>query len=149
MRLQEHIEPLRLDLATGEHAERIRIDFLTPTELKAGGQVVEAPRFIALFARVRDRINSLRTFYGESPLPIDFKSIAERAGAIRMTRCELRRVFPERKSGRTAQRHRLGGFVGVAEYEGDLTEFLPFLRAAEWTGVGRQTIWGKGSIRVV
>ena len=24
----------------------------------------------------------------------------------------------------------------------------PFLKAAEWTGVGRQTVWGKGEILV-
>ena len=41
---------------------------------------------------------------------------------------------------------RLGGFVGEAEYEGDLTEFVPYLRAAHWTGVGRQTAWGKGAL---
>ena len=38
--------------------------------------------------------------------------------------------------------------VGVAEYEGELGEFVPFLEAAQWTGVGRQTVWGKGAIRV-
>ena len=34
--------------------------------------------------------------------------------------------------------------MGSVEYEGDLTPFLPFLRAGEWAGVGRQTVWGKG-----
>jgi hypothetical protein len=38
--------------------------------------------------------------------------------------------------------------VGEADYEGELGEFLPILRAAEYTGVGRQTVWGKGSIGV-
>jgi hypothetical protein len=27
-----------------------------------------------------------------------------------------------------------------------LAEFVPFLRAARWTGVGRQTVWGNGEI---
>jgi len=36
--------------------------------------------------------------------------------------------------------------VGIAEYEGDLAEFLPYLEAARWTGVGRQSVWGKGEI---
>jgi hypothetical protein len=38
--------------------------------------------------------------------------------------------------------------VGEAEYEGDLTEFVPYLRAAHWTGVGRQTAWGKGALAI-
>jgi hypothetical protein len=29
-----------------------------------------------------------------------------------------------------------------------MAEFLPYLEAARWTGVGRQTVWGKGEIAV-
>ena len=36
----------------------------------------------------------------------------------------------------------------VEAYRGDLAAFLPYLRAARWTGVGRQTVWGKGEIEV-
>ncbi|MCU1257176.1 MAG: hypothetical protein JWO80_61, partial [Bryobacterales bacterium] len=42
----------------------------------------------------------------------------------------------------------IGGFLGTAEYEGELAEFLPYLQAAKWTGVGRQSVWGKGEISV-
>jgi len=72
-----------------------------------------------------------------------------RARAIRMTRCELRHESAERYSRTQKAAHPLGGFTGIAEYEGDLTEFLPFLQAAMWTGVGRQTVWGKGEIHCV
>jgi CRISPR/Cas system endoribonuclease Cas6 (RAMP superfamily) len=54
----------------------------------------------------------------------------------------------ERRSSRTGQTHSIGGFVGEAEYEGDLAEFVPYLKAAKWVGVGRQTVWGKGEIDV-
>ena len=64
-----------------------------------------------------------------------------------MTRCEITEVSRVRHSSRTGQTHSIGGFTGVAEYEGDLTEFVPYLEAAAWTGVGRQTVWGKGEIR--
>jgi hypothetical protein len=66
-----------------------------------------------------------------------------------MTRCEVRRQESERLSTRTGQSHSIGGFVGTAEYQGDLTEFLPYLEAARWVGVGRQAVWGKGEIAVV
>jgi hypothetical protein len=71
-----------------------------------------------------------------------------RAAAVRMTRCDPRHVQGERRGGRTDQMQPLGGFIGVAEYEGDLGEIVPILKTAEWTGVGRQTVWGKGAIRV-
>jgi len=51
-----------------------------------------------------------------------------------------------RRSSRTGQTHTIGGFTGSAIYAGELTEFMPFLRAAWWTGVGRHTVWGNGVI---
>jgi hypothetical protein len=65
-----------------------------------------------------------------------------------MTRCETRRLDIRRRSSRTGQAHGIGGFSGFAEYEGDLAEFVPWLEAAQWTGVGRQSVWGKGEIRL-
>jgi CRISPR/Cas system endoribonuclease Cas6 (RAMP superfamily) len=53
-----------------------------------------------------------------------------------------------RRSSRTGQSHGIGGFVGWAEYQGELSEFLPILQAAQWTGVGRHCVWGNGELRV-
>lgn len=141
--------PLEFDLReTVPALEWLRVRFLTPTELKSQGQVVTQPEFGILMARVRDRISTLREAYGEGALAMDYAAFGERAGAIRMTRCELRGVKMQRRSTRTGQVHPLGGFTGEAEFEGALEEFLPYLRIACWTGVGRQTVWGKGAIAV-
>ena len=139
--------PITLDLspATGQ-IDRVQVRFVTPTELKSGQQLVERPDFGVLAARIRDRLSTLRERYDGGPLEIDFRDFGERASRVRMTRCQLQRVDVERRSSRTGQTHSIGGFVGEAEYEGELAEFLPYLRAAKWTGVGRQTVWGKGEI---
>ncbi len=144
----EGTEPLHLALDPGPAAvRRVRVRFLTPTELKASGlKASDQPEFAVLFARIRDRVSTLRALYGAGPLEIDFRATGERAAAIRMTRCELEHVAAERVSRATGMRHSLGGFVGVAEYEGELAEFVPYLEIARWTGVGRQTVWGKGEI---
>ena len=96
---------------------------------------------------VRDRVSALSALYGNGPLPIDFRAIGDRAAQVKLTRCDIRRVAAARRSASTGQTHSIGGFIGSAEYEGELTEFLPYLEAARWTGVGRQTVWGKGEIR--
>jgi len=132
----------------GRAVERVCVQFVTPTELKAEGKIVREPQFGVLFARVRDRIHTLRSLYGEGPLALDFSAAGERACAVKLIHSDLRWESPERLSGRTGQTHSLGGFTGRAEYEGNLTEFIPYLRAASWTGVGRQTTWGKGQIEV-
>ena len=125
---------------------RVLVRFLTPTELKSGDEIAARPEFATLFARIRDRVSTLRALYGRGPLEIDFRGMGERAAVVRMTRCELRHSAVERRSTRTGQTHPLGGFTGEAEYEGELAGFLPFLEAARWTGIGRQTVWGKGAI---
>jgi hypothetical protein len=135
-------EILRLALAAARPVERVRVHFLSPTELKNA----DGPEFGPLLARIRDRIGTLRELYGSGILDIDFKAMGERASAIQMTHCNIRHVDAARVS--RGKRHPLGGFTGVAEYEGDLTEFIPYLEIASYTGVGRQTVWGKGEISI-
>ncbi len=134
-----------------EAQERIAIEFLTPTELRSAGQTLAEPNFDAVFKRARDRIAALLTFYqGHTTLKevIDFRAIGERAETIRLASGVWERHQTQRRSTRTGETHPIGGFTGRAIYEGDLTEFLPWLEAAEWTGVGRHTVWGNGQIRV-
>lgn len=122
----------------------LRVRFLTPTELKGA----DRPEFDVLWARLRDRISTLRALYGAGPLKIDFPATGGRAARIRMTQCEIENIAAERVSGSTGQRHSIGGFSGFAEYEGELGEFLPYLEIGRHTGVGRQTVWGKGEIGI-
>jgi hypothetical protein len=138
----EGAELLRLPLEGTAQADRVRVQFVTPTELKGS----DRPEFGTLFARIRDRVSTLRALYGDGPLEIDFKAVGERAGQVQMTRCEIENIEIERTSRATGQRHSLGGFTGGAEYSGGLSEFLPYLEIARFTGVGRQTVWGKGEI---
>lgn len=141
--------PSRIELdGAGEPAGCVRVRFVTPTELKGGQQLAPRPDFPVLFGRIRDRISTLRALYGPGPLKIDFRGMGARAAQVEMTRCDLRTQQVERRSGRTRQVHPIGGFTGEAEYCGALGEFLPYLRAAKWTGVGRQTVWGKGELQV-
>ncbi|WP_394766582.1 CRISPR system precrRNA processing endoribonuclease RAMP protein Cas6 [uncultured Paludibaculum sp.] len=128
---------------SGSFAAKQQVSFLTPTELKphAGG---EPPPFAILLARACERISALRSFYGAGPLEFDFRALAAQAAAVRCVGGQIDWQAAERRSGRSGQTHPLGGFTGYAEYEGELGPFQPWLEAATWTGVGRQTVWGKG-----
>lgn len=138
---------LTLDPPPGP-VRQARVEFLTPTELKIGGGLARSPEFGVLAARIRDRISALGQFYGEGPLSIDFADFGARAADVRMTGRRIRQVETTRRSRATGQTHSLGGFVGEARYEGELAMFVPYLMAAQWTGVGRQTSWGKGALAV-
>lgn len=132
----------------GPEVRELRIDLVTPLELKARGEVTEDLDFQVLFSRIRDRISTLRSLYGSGPLEIDFRGMGLRAGEVRRTGGELERTRRERRSSRTGQVHGIGGLTGWCAYRGRLREFLPYLRVAEWCGVGRHCVWGKGQIRV-
>lgn len=141
-------EPVHLDLAPRDAAPaRIRVEFTTPTELKDAGSL-GPPDFDVLMARLRDRIGALRAFYGSGPLALNHAAFRERARAVTTVAAELHDTEAKRTSSRTGQTHPLGGFTGWVEYAGALREFLPFLEAAHYTGVGRQTVWGKGQLSV-
>lgn len=143
----EATRPSSLNLSPpSEPISCVQVRFLTPTELKAASQIAFKPEFGILMARIRDRISTLSDLYGSGPLGLDFADFGRCAARVRMSHCELAASHVSRFSTRTGQRHPLGGFTGFAEYEGDLTQFVPFLHAAQFTGVGRQTTWGKGHI---
>jgi len=147
--IREPDEPLAFSLEPVERRiTRLRVDFTTPTELKSGNQLAEEPGFPVLFSRARDRISTLRALYQDGPLEIDFREMGRRAERIRTIRCEVQWRDVTRRSTRTGQVHPIGGFAGEAEYEGELAEFHPYLHLAQWTGVGRHTVWGKGAIKV-
>jgi hypothetical protein len=141
--------PISIPLdADRPQTRRLRVGFRTPTELKSNTELAAQPEFGVLFARARDRVSILRSLYGAGPLEIDFEAVGARASAVRMTDCQVRHLTTRRRSSRTSQSHGIGGFVGWAEYEGELTEFMPILEAAQWTGVGRHCVWGNGELRI-
>ena len=141
---------LEMSLARPSHAvDHFTVDFVTPTELKVAERLLAEPIFEPLMARLRDRISNLGEQYGRGPLDLDFLALAERARGVRLAESEIRQVEAERRSSRTGQTHPLSGFVGRASYEGDLAEFVPYLKIGEYTGVGRQTVWGKGALKLL
>ncbi len=124
----------------------ITVTFLTPVDLKGNTSPSEIP-FGVLFARVRDRIATLSELYGDGPVDLDFRAAGARANLVRTVKCEIQYRDVSRRSGTTGRVHPIGGFTGTAHYEGDLGEFVPWLRATFWAGVGRHSVWGNGMIR--
>lgn len=131
--------PRCVDLTPGcEPIRRIQVDFKTPTALKANNTLVSRPDFSVLYARAVERVSA---FSGGT---LETTSCQD----IQLACSSLTDSYVERRSSRTGQRHRLGGFTGSAIYEGQLRACLPVLKAAEFTGVGRHTSWGNGRLIV-
>ncbi|HZR63864.1 MAG TPA: CRISPR system precrRNA processing endoribonuclease RAMP protein Cas6 [Terriglobales bacterium] len=130
-------------------APRINVRFLTPTFLRAEGDIVRRPEFHHIFKRLRDRINALSTFFGTGPLDVDFRGLGERSEKVRTVASRFEWVERARTSSKTGQRHELSGFVGEATYEGDMAQFVLWLAVGELVHVGKHTAWGNGWMSLV
>jgi hypothetical protein len=124
--------------------DKVTVRFVTPTELKIETGLAAIPDFPVVFARARDRIRALNS----RELTLDFAGMAQRAASVSLVSHQIIRHHYVRTSSKTGQTHPLGGFTGEATYAGSLDEFVPLLKATHWTGIGRQTVWGKGVIDV-
>jgi hypothetical protein len=138
---------LRLSLCGKPVIGRVTIRFVTPTELKRAGAVRPEPEFALLIERLAERVWALGSLYQQWP-GWDYRELLEEARLVQLVDWEWRYEHRLRRSSRTGQTHPLGGFIGTATYEGPVGNFMPLLEIGRWTGVGRQTVWGKGEIQV-
>ena len=127
----------------------ITLDFVSPTELVEQGRIVSGLPFPLLIRRLRDRVSVLRAIHGGGPLELDFKSFANHADSVQILHHSLKFLQGERRSSRTGQTHPLRGWVGPVTYAGPWLGYLPWLLAGQWTGVGEQTVFGKGAFVVL
>jgi len=141
-------EPLRFPIRGPDRRGRIWVRFVTPAELKGEGDVSSKPGFDILIHRLAERIWALGCLYQGWPPEWDYRDLLDLGRTVRLVNWKWNRTETLRRSSRTGQTHPIGGFTGWAEYEGQVGAFLPLLEIGRWTGVGRQTVWGKGEICV-
>jgi hypothetical protein len=138
----------RRDRSPGRRTYR----FVTPTILKAGGQIENVPTYATLVKRARDRVNALSTFFGAGPLDWAFKEIGEKAERVSTAAAAGGRVLHGRFSSRQRQLHDLSGFVGEVTYGGPeeaLRQFDPLLSLLNEIHVGKGAALGNGWVQEV
>lgn len=141
-------DPLRLPLVGEPASGTLRLWFATPIELKESGIIVDEPRFPTLIQRLAERVRALGRLYQRWPRGWHYDNLILEAQAVQLVNWHWVRSDAFRRSSSNGHVHSIGGFTGWAEYSGPLGKFLPLLEIARWIGVGRQTVWGKGEIRL-
>ncbi len=129
--------------------DRLTVQFLTPARIQHQGKLVDAVPFSILVTRLLKRIEDLDREYCGGALNIPV------AALIRLAETEVEMVEErlawqdwERYSAHQDTRMKLGGVVGEAAYQGNLTPFVPYLLLGEYLHVGKQATFGNGVIRV-
>jgi hypothetical protein len=129
--------------ATGETAHIARLAFLTPVRIVRDGRLACRPSFDLLIRSILRRLWLLSSFH-DQPIEMAHKTLIEEAASARLVSSMLKRVGLRRYSRRQDSVIETDGVVGNITYEGDLTQFLPLLRAGELLHVGKGTSFGMG-----
>ncbi len=125
-----------------------KINLKTPTKIIYNENVINDPDFYHIFLRIRDRLSSIAYFYNSVDLETDYKALEEKAMEVSTIKKNWKFVDIKRRSTRTRKVQDLSGIVGYGIYDFGSIEnaelFYPWLKAAELTGIGKNTVWGMG-----
>lgn len=108
----------------------------TPLRLLHDGKPLRSLAFAPLSGALCRRVSALAYYYGGVELDDDFKWLATRSRTIDSSDAQLEWV----NWGGTLQ-----GLIGSVCYQGELEEFLPFLRLGALLNVGKGASYGMGS----
>jgi hypothetical protein len=127
---------------------RFKTVFETPVRMKKDKKIVTYPEFYILIRTVIHRLNSFSYFYGDGNLLKGAAPIIEKAKKVRIIECKTNfEQFPY-YSKRQNEKLYLGGLVGEVVYEGNLALFYNYLKSAELLGIGKNTTFGFGRMRL-
>ncbi|MBC7249683.1 MAG: CRISPR system precrRNA processing endoribonuclease RAMP protein Cas6 [Anaerolineae bacterium] len=124
--------------------ERLSLRFLTPMRLKYRGQYVSEPSFHVLFRNVVRRVSWLSYFHCGERWEADFPALVAAAEKVTTQHMATEWVDWGRTSTRQRRHMTLGGFIGEAEYKGDLAPFLPLILLGSLVHVGKACTFGHG-----
>ncbi|MCL0059065.1 CRISPR system precrRNA processing endoribonuclease RAMP protein Cas6 [Dehalococcoidia bacterium] len=128
----------------GHTGRRLAIRFVTPTRIKYQGRLEPEVNFCVLIKNLLRRISLLSEMHCNSRLDLDYAELIEKARNVRIINSNLRWYDWERYSSRQKAKMKLGGFVGNITFEGDLAEFMPFIKLGEYLHIGKGTSFGLG-----
>ncbi|MEW6108096.1 MAG: CRISPR system precrRNA processing endoribonuclease RAMP protein Cas6 [Nitrospirota bacterium] len=141
-----HVGPEDLNFESGI----LNLGFVTPTRLVFDGRLTLDLEFHMLIRQLLRRISLLGYFHcGLDPSEIDFRGIIEKAKEVKTVKKDLKWHDWERYSVRQDARMKMGGFVGEITFEGDISPFMPLIKAGEILHVGKGTSFGLGRFRVL
>src|SRR5205807_2405687 len=95
------------------------------------------------------RLSNLTYFHCGQELRLDFKGIIDSAKQIETKDGQVQWRDWERYSARQDTKMKMGGFVGEAQYNGHVRDFVSLLKLGEVLHVGKATGFGLGKYRVV
>ncbi len=127
---------------------KIKIKSLTPFRIMYQGKLAQSLDFHILIRNLLRRIGLLSYFYSDKPFEIDFNALINKAEKVRTLTSSLAYQDLSRYSTRQEQRIPMSGYLGEITYQGNLTEFVPYLKIGEKIHLGKGTVFGMGKYKM-
>ena len=124
-------------------ARRVLIRFLEPASIKENGEPAGLISFSLLIRAILNRLRLLTSVYG-GVFQINRDEIEENADTVKTYRNELHDSSFITFSRTQMKKKNYHGLTGDVYYEGDLTQFLPYINIGSVLHVGRNTVMGMG-----
>ncbi len=132
---------------------KFSMKLLSPMSLKHEGRIQRQPLPIDLIiTRLIGRLVGLLPSMEDGFLSTEQRSNLQKiAASVRIAKANTRWLAWERYSGKQKSSMLFGGLVGEVCFEGepiDVSNILPWLKLAEWLGLGSKTTFGHGQIAI-
>lgn len=149
---QNKILPLQkqsVKLATND-ADKLVLHLQTPLRLKVQGKFARSITFGNIARAAVRRLSILSNFYG-FPLKeiVDASELLAGCEDIETLEGDTDWFSFKRFSGRQKRRISMGGLTGIISFKGNIKPYVPILKLAEVTNLGKATSFGFGKIQPV
>jgi len=131
-------------------ATEVTLEFNTPLLLEERGKPhIGPPQFGFLIENLVRRITLLQLLHGAGEVECNqAETLLEQTQSIKIKHTNLHWLGMQRISNRQQSRIKTGGLMGHITYIGNLTPYIPYLRAGELLHVGKSTTFGFGGYRL-
>lgn len=125
------------------------IQFLTPLRIRRGGELLLKLDFLTIIRNTTKRIEMLTERYGGYCDSSSIPSLVDQSANVIERTLDVYVTQIHRYSNRREEKMDMSGLLGAMTFEGELSAFTPWLKAARKLHIGRNTTFGYGQLDVI
>ena len=129
--------------------QQVTFKFLTPTRIKNNGKLTIDIDFVIILRNLLRRLSRLAEVHCDEKWELEWNELIEMASdRVSTVSSGLKWHDWKRYSQRQGTKMKMGGFLGEIIFEGELAEFLPFIKLGELLHMGKGTVYGLGMYEI-
>jgi hypothetical protein len=138
-----------LNEGTKLNSNRVTLRFLTRVRIKYKGNPVTDLDFEIFMVTLLGRLESIARVHCDEKWDFDKIGLIKRSNDIRTIHNNLKWKELKRRSNRQNIEMEKGGLLGDITFEGELAEFMPFIKLGEFLHIGGGTAYGLGKYEIM